>query len=890
MPIRKVSEDMLIPVKRPGVREISEDMLIPASQEFSFGGGGGTRGDGVSRSFDTGILPAFKSGLAGSIPGMFAKQEIPPPYEAEGIVERTAQNVGRLVGDLPFYVAGGIAGGASSYGIGAIPGAVALPAGIRKVLMDAYDKGQAKTWEDFKDRAGGALFETAKGAVVGKAVGIAGKYAPGISKVPAEIASMVTAGAAVEGRLPTAQGFIDAALLIGTLHGVTKTASILRKHYARTGEHPKIAAHRINKELKIITEKPPEELTIPGVRTKLHTGKEAFRKNYEQIDWGQPLPRRAASINLEKQLIPRSAKLIELETAKNFPKQKVSWKETIAQSDEIMKDFKRLGKIKTKVEKGEGLNAAEVNVAGQVNVNAITNLKKMAGANLSRKEFNKQFNNYGENIFRITSSGKSEVGRALNIQKRELSPNRMAKVFAKLEKGMNERQFKEFKELDVNNPTGVKQFIARLPDPAIKDYVYEFWYNAILSGIPTHLVNVASNTGWTAFQIPHRALVGGIDKIISDFSGRPRRVYTQEIVPLMAGLSKGFKPGAKRALDVMKSGRSKDFETKWSMEVGPSALSAFERSPYKPLRYVAPAVSGFLRALQAMDVWAKSMGMDGQLRASARREGLDRGFSGQKLKTFERSILKNPTKKMMGEAKEFSKHIVFMDDPGKFTKWIMGFRKYTPWESGRLIVPFVNTIANLTKRGVEKTPGLGLGLELWRLGTKQKRLPIEEVIANQIEGSVLALYILHKADVGEITGRAPENKSEREAFYRQGKLPWAIEIDGKYFQYRRIEPFNTVIASVVIAYEEIKNAEDEDTATEIFGGIVDGLVDNLIDSSYLQGVTNALDKYGRRKGMLQRLAASFVPYSSFWRSINRSLEYVTQGETRVHDNKSLLGS
>jgi hypothetical protein len=164
------------------------------------------------------------------------------------------------------------------------------------------------------------------------------------------------------------------------------------------------------------------------------------------------------------------------------------------------------------------------------------------------------------------------------------------------------------------------------------------------------------------------------------------------------------------------------------------------------------------------------------------------------------------------------------------------------------------------------------------------------VIANQIEGAVLALYILQKCDAGEITGAAPDSITEREAFYRQGKKAWSIRLGDTWYQYRRIEPFNTAIASVAIAYDNIKNAKDEETATEIFGNMAEGLAENIIDSSYAQSITNVLDRFGGRKGMVQRQLSTLIPYSSFWRSINRAYEAATEDSAKVRETRSLLGA
>ena len=57
-------------------------------------------------------------------------------------------------------VGGALLGGANP--ITGTAGAFALPAGLRKVITDAYEKGEATNWGDFWERASGAIIETAK--------------------------------------------------------------------------------------------------------------------------------------------------------------------------------------------------------------------------------------------------------------------------------------------------------------------------------------------------------------------------------------------------------------------------------------------------------------------------------------------------------------------------------------------------------------------------------------------------------------------------------------------------------------------------------------------------------------------------------------------------------
>ena len=610
---------------------------------------------------------------------------------------------------------------------------------------------------------------------------------------------------------------------------------------------------------------------------------EKLRSAVDKVDESESdLPKYARSINLERLDIPDAQKRLMVELGNLEPKLIQTWDQTGELSKEILLDYNRVNAMMKKRGKGEILTVPETDALRTINANAVHRLKEIVEAG-APEDVIAETQRYYHDIYKATADNASDFGRGMNIHKKLISEGRMAKAFMELERNMNERELNEFKNMNLENPEEVLRFIGRLGDPKAQDYFFEYWYNSILSGIPTHMVNITSNTAWSLFQIPHRALAGGLDKMIVKLTGKPRQRYLNETLPLMAGYRRGFGKGGKRAWETIKTGEPPmSLETKWTIEMG-SAQGAFERSPYKIARTLSPFLTAPSRALRAMDVWANSIAYDGQINALARRTGQNKGLTGEILKNYEKAFVKNPPERMHKEAMEFAKYTTFMSDPGKISKWISEGRHIATVKGisvGKLIVPFVNTIANLTKRGMEMTPILGLGMY-------QKGMPAAELLAKQIEGSVLALYAYYKTQQGEITGDAPEEKTKREAFYRQGKKPWAIKMGDQWVQYRRIEPFNTVIGSAAVAWNALEK-DDEATATEKFGDVADGIVKNLIDSSYLQGVANVLDRFGKRKGAIERTVAGFVPYSSFWRSLNRSAEVMMEGEAKFRNAQTLF--
>ena len=604
----------------------------------------------------------------------------------------------------------------------------------------------------------------------------------------------------------------------------------------------------------------------------------------------EPLPKYARSINLERQAIKEEFKNFEADIADLLPEKKVqTWDQTGKLADEILGDYQRIGQTLHKAEKGYALNAAEIEAARRINVTAVNRLAEMAETK-GIKETNELIKTYAENIFKTVSDASSEAGRALNIHKKFVAPARLAISIKNLKNGMNERQFKEFQEIapllskDFEALTSmdmakVQKFIDRLPDPKLKDYFYEFWYNSILSGIPTHVVNFSGNTLWQAWNIPiHHPIVSGVDAMISKFTGRERQIFFNEIFPMLAGIKSGVKKGWGGVKEVVRTGQATEFQTKWDKEMGGGTVSAFERSPYAGIRAIAPYLTAPSRALRAMDIWANSIAYDAKMRGLIRREGLKRGLEGEHLERFERNF--QPTEAMMKEAGDYAKYITFMDDPGPIAMAILKLREKVPL--GRLVVPFVTTIGNLLKRGLEMTPGIGAFMGRGR--------PAAEVIAKQIEGSIISFFVLKKCLDGDITGPVPENPNEREAFYRQKKLPWSIRLGDNWYQFRRLEPFNTVIASVAIAYDKIVRAKSQDDAANIFYDVVRGIWENLLDSSYLSGATQLLQRHGNIANMGLRQLSSMVPFSGFWRSINRALETVFEDNAKVREVRTVLGA
>jgi hypothetical protein len=160
----------------------------------------------------------------------------------------------------------GGAAGAAVYTGGFASGA--LPQFIKSAYVDGLKKGMWKDPEDFARRTAGILWDTSKAGVVNMAtMAVGGKVGASLAnaktainpfaqlgiKTAAELATMTTVSAGLNGHLPTKEDMIDGAALLAFLHVASKGAGATSKivsnardnlanHWRDTDQHPTQAA------------------------------------------------------------------------------------------------------------------------------------------------------------------------------------------------------------------------------------------------------------------------------------------------------------------------------------------------------------------------------------------------------------------------------------------------------------------------------------------------------------------------------------------------------------------------------------------------------------------------------------------------------------------------
>ncbi len=431
-------------------------------------------------------------------------------------------------------------------------------------------------------------------------------------------------------------------------------------------------------------------------------------------------------------------------------------------------------------------------------------------------------------------------------------------------------------QLDVNDPIAVNKFIQSLSKPHIGDYLTEIFYNSILSGPKTHIVNSLSNTFNAIFSPIERTVSALVDLPLSAIQGRARQRFFNEVSADVFGAIKGIPDGFRQFAYVIKNGISLDEITKWEQRT-----PAFKGK-------LGAVVTFPSRMLQGADALMKSVNMRAAINAEAHRIASISKLTGKAFDDRVAELLSNPTAEMLAEATKVAEYRLFRAPLGKTGQALMKARESVDIlgvKPGRFLVPFIRTPMNLVKYGLERTP-LGFGNpKLWQnLATKNPEAA--DQLARAVIGSIGVAAIAWYAKEGKITGAPPRSAAERERFYREGKQPYAIRVGEFWVSYQRLEPFNQLLSQVAIIVDAIQSKDK--TAEKKIEDAVNTFGQNFVSQTYMSSLSDLLNMLAEPEryagNWLNRFAmAMVVPMSSASRTAAQMLDDVVRDPQNVFE-------
>lgn len=591
----------------------------------------------------------------------------------------------------------------------------------------------------------------------------------------------------------------------------------------------------------------------------------------------------AGNIRLSK--YPEDVRGPIAEWAAEHPDEIASARRGVRSDAEVMEDARSLAadlggdfsRLQRRWKPGEAWNAEEVTAirgALREKTQAVVDAAKLAQTDNSAVNHANLLLAMQEQtkIQEIVHGVSAESGRALRAFRKEAfdagkagDARRMEELLRRVgDRGKLDDMADMIAKLDLNDPVQVNQFLRSVQKPKAADYIYEIWINSVLSGPKTHMVNAISN-GFNALMSPiERTAAAAIDIPLSRLQGRQTARFFEEVPADVYGAVSGISEGVQAALRTMRDGISPGSASKWE----------FRKQAWKGP--VGSAIRVPTTALEAADQFYYAVNYRSALSAEAVRQAKKEGLKGDAFVERVAFLKSEPNENLISQAVKSAEDRLFRTAPGEITSSVMNLRDKVP--GLRYVLPFVRTPANLLKSGIARSPLGFLDPKLWR-NLRSGDAEASDQLAKALLGSTVAAAVAWKFQEGKITGAAPTNSAERDRFYREGKIPFAINVGGKWVQYQRMEPYNVPLSLAAATVKAIDEG-DEKAASEIAAEMASTLGNNFVNQTYMSGLSELIDSLeepseaGTRFGV--RTASGLVPYSSALRTVAQTMDPVVR--------------
>jgi hypothetical protein len=412
--------------------------------------------------------------------------------------------------------------------------------------------------------------------------------------------------------------------------------------------------------------------------------------------------------------------------------------------------------------------------------------------------------------------------------------------------------------------SGRNKMIEKSMLSGVKDVWFTTWMNGLLSSPVTHAKNISSGIGFGAYQIPERLIASlysnllpaGVRdwKALVPGSAEDKIAYDEALI-MAQSVVQGTKRGWEMASKAWKNNTPNDPYSKIEMvrggqgDVPPISSAAFgltEDTWYaKSIDYYGRAITLPGKALMAEDEFFKGtlyqMNLNALISRDAQKtyrmaldEGLNEIDAVARAEARTIDISSNVPAELDEQAMEFARRGTFTN---KLPPNLEKLQEVFSHPTLKVLVPFFKTPANIGLEVIERTPFAPISSR-WRADLAAGGPSRDMAMAKVTLGSTfLATYAGFAAE-GNISGRGPARKEERDALERTGWKPYSIKVGDEWMSYSGLEPVSALMA-IAADYAEYAKYEPDATKTEeVFLGAVFATYHYLSEQPYLQGVAD----------------------------------------------------
>jgi len=432
------------------------------------------------------------------------------------------------------------------------------------------------------------------------------------------------------------------------------------------------------------------------------------------------------------------------------------------------------------------------------------------------------------------SGMSAEAGRALSqfrmvADSRDI-PGRVLEGLVNA--GGGSKRLREAAEMIIDlekDPTTLNKFIEKASKPRFSDKATEIWYNFLLSGPQTHVVNMVSNTLTTMAQIPEHAIAAGLGAgrriVLKEASDR---VPFTEVGARIGGLLQGTKEGAREFGRALRTGEASDFVTKVENQ-SQKAISGVKGEVLRiPTRFLTAEDELFKAVARRMEI----VGL------AARQAGKE-GLKGKAAADRAAELAANPTDAMMQSALDYGRYVTFQRPLGPIASLVSQATTRAPIL--KAIMPFVRTPTNLFKFAVERSPMAPL-LREWRKDFAAGGAKRDLALARSMVGTGMGATFAQLAAEGYITGSAPRDENKARLLMADGWQSYSIKIGDKYYSYQRLDPFALTIGAAA-DMATLDDGMSENQKSKGAALVWASIMGNLSNKTWLSGVSDMLSAF-----------------------------------------------
>jgi hypothetical protein len=412
--------------------------------------------------------------------------------------------------------------------------------------------------------------------------------------------------------------------------------------------------------------------------------------------------------------------------------------------------------------------------------------------------------------------------------------------------------------------SGRNKMIEKSMMSGVKDVWFTTWMNGLLSSPVTHAKNISSGIGFGAYQIPERLVASLysnlLPKGVRDWkalvpgSSEDKIAYDEALI-MSQSIVQGTKRGFEWASTAFKNNLPNDPYSKIeavrgaSGDVPPISSAAFGMNEdtwfAKGVDYYGRAVTMPGRLLLTEDEFFKGtlyqMNLNALIARDAQKtyrmalaEGLDEIDAIAKAEARAVDITSNVPADLDEQAMEFARRGTFTN---KLPPNLEKLQKVFSHPTLKILVPFFKTPANIGLEVIERTPFAPISSR-WRADLAAGGPARDMAMAKVTLGSTfLATYAGFAAE-GNISGRGPARRNEREALERTGWKPYSIKVGDEWFSYAGLEPISALMAIAADYAEYAKYEPDATKVEEVFLGGIFATYHYLSEQPYMQGVAD----------------------------------------------------